>query len=245
MVPPGATTLLAIVAVVGAGAPTAPAETDGARRQAREAQQPSPFAGYPFAPRPCDRPIRFHRSRAVGRPYAGRLVRGVKLPPDGCDFFTWDFPLAAAPNRFWRRWGTDYLVRKVLRVLKRFRETHPDAPRIGVADLSRRRGGIFDERFGGLGHSSHQNGRDIDVLYPRTDRLEQVSTRVREVDRELSQALVRAFLRAHVQYIFVGPDVGLRGPPGIVQPLRNHDDHMHVRIYARKRKPPPPAPLPY
>jgi hypothetical protein len=32
--------------------------------------------------------------------------------------------------------------------------------------------------------------------------------------------------------VFVGPHVGLRGPRRIVQPLRLHDDHMHVRIRA-------------
>jgi hypothetical protein len=30
--------------------------------------------------------------------------------------------------------------------------------------------------------------------------------------------------------IYVGPNTGLRGPPGVVQPLVNHDNHLHVRI---------------
>jgi hypothetical protein len=30
--------------------------------------------------------------------------------------------------------------------------------------------------------------------------------------------------------IFVGPTTGLGGPPGIVAPLANHDNHLHVRI---------------
>jgi hypothetical protein len=33
-----------------------------------------------------------------------------------------------------------------------------------------------------------------------------------------------------VQYAFVGPDTGLKGPRGVVIPLVDHDDHVHVRI---------------
>jgi hypothetical protein len=32
-------------------------------------------------------------SVSLGTPQRGALVRGVELPPDGTDFFTWDFPL--------------------------------------------------------------------------------------------------------------------------------------------------------
>ncbi len=40
---------------------------------------------------------------------------------------------------------------------------------MGIGDLSRPNGGVFDERFGGRGHASHQNGLDVDVYYPRRD----------------------------------------------------------------------------
>lgn len=222
------------IAAVGATATGSTPPEDATARAPGVTQAPLP--GYPFAPRPCDRPIRFRRSVARGKPFAGWLVRAVRLPRDGCDYFTWHPVRERAPNSFGRRWGTDYLVRKVLRVLKRFREAHPEAPRIGIGDLSRRHGGIFDERFGGLGHDSHQNGRDIDIYYPRKDRLERAPRRPRQVDRTLSQDLVRRFVRAHVQYVFVGPRLGLRGPPRIVQSLALHDDHMHLRVHARKAR---------
>jgi len=53
------------------------------------------------------------------------------------------------------------------------------------------------------------------------------------MDRRLTQELVDRFVGAYAQYVFVGPHTGLRGPRGVVQTLVNHDDHMHVRIYAR------------
>ena len=112
--------------------------------------------------------IDWHASRALGRPaQRGRLVRGVQLPELGEDFFTWDPIHNVIPNREWRRWGTDRLVRTVLQVIHDFRLEHDDAQRVGIMDLSRPRGGRFGKNFGGLGHASHQNGLDADILYPR------------------------------------------------------------------------------
>src|SRR5919109_267519 len=174
--------------------------------------------------------VRWRRSRAVGLPFAGRLVRGVRLPPQGRDFFTWDPVRKRSPNRHWRRWGHDRLIRTALRVLRSFRAAHPEAPRVTIGDLSRPRGGDFGIRFGGIGHASHQNGLDIDLYYPRLDRRERAPRRASQVDRRLSQDLVTRFVRAGAQYLFVGPSLGLRGPGRIVQPLRYHDDHLHVRL---------------
>ena len=57
----------------------------------------------------------------------------------------------------------------MLRVLDEYAAANPEAPRVGIGDLSRPNGGVFDERFGGRGHASHQNGLDVDVYYPRLD----------------------------------------------------------------------------
>ena len=42
------------------------------------------------------------------------------------------------------------------------------------------------------------------------------------------------FLAAGAALIFVGPNTGLRGPPGRVEPLVQHDNHLHVRLPARR-----------
>lgn len=184
---------------------------------------------------PAYEPVVWHKSRAVGMPWRGRLARGVRLPAEGQDFFTWDPVLEAAPSRPWRRWGTDKLVRTLLDVLREHRAAYPDAPRVGIGDLSRTRGGSFGERYGGLGHKSHQNGLDVDIYYPRIDRLEEEPTRVMQIDREPAQDLVDRFVDAGAQYVFVGPRTKLSGPRGIVGPLRFHNDHMHVRVYPPRR----------
>jgi len=152
-------------------------------------------------------------------------VRGVQLPPGGPTFFTWDPLLHRRPDRGWRRWGTDKLVRVVLRVVRSYAAGHPDAPRLGIGDLSKPHGGWFGPR-----HVCHQNGLDVDVYYPRLDRRERPPVSVRQIDLRLSQALVDFFVQAGAERVFVGPNTGLRGPAAVVQPLAGHDNHLHVRI---------------
>ena len=218
-----------VAAVVGlardtgeAGAPPsiAPVENDIVRRPARP-----PRRREPRRPR-----IVWHRSTALGSPSAGQLSRAVRLPARSEHFITWDPVLKRTPNRWWRRNGTDGLVRVLVRVTDDFADAHPRAPRVLIGDLSRPHGGDFGRRFGPLGHVSHQNGLDADVYYPRSDRRERAPLRISQVDRKLAQDLVNRFLRAGAQRIFVGARLGLRGPPAVVQPLPNHDNHLHVRF---------------
>jgi murein endopeptidase len=175
--------------------------------------------------------ITWHHSRALGKPFShGRLVDGVQLPELGEDFFTWDPVFNRIPNRPERRWGTDALIRTVLTVIHAYRTANDSVARVGIMDLSREHGGPFGPRYGGLGHSSHQNGLDADILYPRVDGLEKRAYKVELVDQRLAQDLVDDFVAAGVQKIFVGPRLHLHGPKKIVIPLVHHDDHMHVRI---------------
>ncbi len=169
-------------------------------------------------------------ARAAGKPWRGRLLNGRMLPERGPGYVTWDPVLKRVPNRSWRRWGTGRLVRTVERVLAAYARRHPDAPPVLVGDLSRPRGGDFGPRFGGIGHASHQNGLDADVHYPRVDRRLRSPARPALVDRGAAQELVDAFVREGAELVFVGPSLDLRGPRDVVQPLVNHDNHLHVRL---------------
>jgi murein endopeptidase len=203
---------------------------------------PSPLAGPPaperVTPPPASAPrsekpfeqVRWRRSVAVGDPAAGRLIRGVRLPSEGENFFTWDPVRRRSPNRSWRRWGTDRLVRLLLQVAREYHAAHPRAPRLGIGDLSRPHGGDFGPQFGYIGHATHQNGLDADMYYPRADRRKRAPRYASQIDRRLSQWLVDRLVAKGAVAVFVGPNTGLRGPPEIVQPLVNHDNHVHVRI---------------
>ena len=179
---------------------------------------------------PAESLVAWRTSRAVGAPWAGRLVRGVQLPAEGPSWFTWDPVLGQKPDRGWRRWGTDTLVRTILEVVEGYREDYPWAARVGIGDLSRPLGGRFGREFGGLGHASHQNGLDVDVWYPRLDGRERRPLRPSQVDLGAAQDLVDRFVAAGAEKVYVGPSLDLRGPRRVVVPLVHHDDHLHVRL---------------
>jgi murein endopeptidase len=176
--------------------------------------------------------VQWDHSHALGKPFShGRLVDGVQLPALGQDFFTWDPVYNRIPNRAWRRWGTDRLIRTVLTVIEQYRAANSGAQRVGIMDLSREGGGPFGREYGGLGHASHQNGLDADVLYPRKDGLEARAMQPSEVDQAAAQDLLDRFVAAGAVKVFVGPHLHhLHGPKDVVVPLIYHDDHMHVRI---------------
>ncbi len=170
-------------------------------------------------------------SRSVGLPWDGRLVAGVQLEAEGKHFFSWDPVLDRSPNRDWRRHGNERLVRTLRQVLDAYASANPDAPRVGIGDLSLADGGEFGRRFGPPGHASHQNGLDADVYYPRKDGREREPERPGQIDRRLAQELVGRFVAAGATKVFIGPRTGLTGPPAIVEVLpANHDNHMHVRL---------------
>jgi hypothetical protein len=172
--------------------------------------------------------VQWRRSRALGTPNAGRLQAGVRLPASGLDFFTWNPVRDRRPNPPHRRWGADRLVGTILEVLREHRQANPDAPPVGVGDLSPRGGGPYARG----GHLSHQNGLDVDVYYPRRDRRLRAPVRLEQVDRALAQDLVDRFVAAGAEYVFVDTRLGLRGPPGVVQHWPNHHDHLHARLRA-------------
>ncbi|MGI9095564.1 MAG: penicillin-insensitive murein endopeptidase, partial [Thermoleophilaceae bacterium] len=178
------------------------------------------------------RRVAWRSSRALGAQSSGRLVRGVRLPVEGEHLFTWDPVRKRSPNRWWRRYGTDRLIRVLLRVSERFAAAHPQAPRLAIGDLSRPRGGDFGRRFGPVGHVSHQNGLDADVYLPRRDGRERAPRAPGQVDRARAQALVDSFVRGGAQLV-VGSGSGLTGPPGVVQPWPGHEDHLHLRLAPR------------
>jgi murein endopeptidase len=228
--------LSALLAAVAGATAGASAQVVSGRVEARRAQAGgiSPV-GVPF-PANCriPRSMLVSGSRAVGLPSRGRLVNGLPFPEETDYSFTWNFPEGFSPNPEFRRFGTEKLVLTLECVLAQYGLRHPELARIGVADLSRTNGGAFGRKYGGLGHGSHQNGLDADVLYPRKDLCECAAEKVSEVDAARAQELVDLFVKAGAQRLFVSPELYRRGlihgPKGAVIPLRFHDDHVHVRV---------------
>jgi murein endopeptidase len=225
--------LLVVVAVAFAQDPAPPTESPSPTPVVTTTPDPivTPVATVDPGVPPDFAEVTWRDSRALGKPARkGRLRDGVMLPELGEDFFSWDPIYNRIPNREWRRWGTDRLVRTVLTVLHSYRTERDSAQRVGIMDLSREHGGKFGRNYGGLGHASHQNGLDADILYPRKDGTETRAVKPSQVDRKLAQDLVDRFVAAGAVKVFVGPHLNLKGPKNVVVPLIYHDDHLHVRI---------------
>jgi murein endopeptidase len=119
------------------------------------------------------------------------------------------------------------VVREVLELGEWWARSHPDAPRLGIGDLSRPEGGPF--RGPVVGHASHQNGLDVDIRLVRRDGAE-AAVDQSSYDPALTQALVDRLVARGASLVLIGPSLHLHGPPEVVMPWPNHDDHLHVRF---------------
>lgn len=163
-----------------------------------------------------------HRpSVSIGSPGYGRLVHGVLFPATGPDHFAWNFRRQRIGGSDRTRWGNCHVVRAVLHGIARYRRRNPDAPPVAVGDISLRHGGPID------GHATHQNGRAVDLYFPRRDRRWREPHTVAEVDMRLARQLVRAMLAVGAKLVLIGPHVEMGTSPHVIH-WPNHDDHLHA-----------------
>ena len=165
----------------------------------------------------CDR----HRSRSIGSPGNGRLVQGVLFPATGPDHFAWNWRARRMGGSDRTRWGHCRVVRAVLLGLAASRDRNPDAPPVAVGDMGWRHGGEID------GHSTHENGRQIDLYLPRRDRERREPHTVGQVDMRLSRELVRAMLDAGADQVLIGPHIRIGALAHVIR-WPGHDDHLHA-----------------
>lgn len=166
----------------------------------------------------------WHHARSVGVAYGGSLLHGTQLPAKGANWVTWNPITDSRPNAPKRLYGNERTIRAILSVTRAYRAAHPAAARVVIGDISREGGGRMDD------HVSHQNGLDVDVYFPRHDRVLRAPTTAGEIDHRLAQDLLNRFVAAGAQMIFVGYSTGLHGPAGVVIPYPGHEYHMHVRF---------------
>jgi murein endopeptidase len=178
----------------------------------------APSAANPFAALPdCHR----EPSQSFGTPGHGRVEHAVLFPATGPDHFAWNFREQRIGGSDRTRWGDCRVVRAVLHGLASYRDRSPDAPLVAVGDMGLRHGGPID------GHATHQNGRQIDLYYPRRDRRRREPHTVAQVDMRLARRLVGAMLDAGAQRVLVGPHIRIRTSSRVMR-WPNHDDHLHA-----------------
>jgi murein endopeptidase len=177
---------------------------------------------------------------SIGTPDAGLLLNPVPFPE----------------GEFWRlrdpreSWGTDETIAYVITAIESVEARYPGSPRLVIGDVSNPKGGRLKR------HRSHQAGRDADIgFYYRRGEVDSfLVARRKDLDLRRNWAFVRALLtETDVDRIFVDRSVmsllyaealeegedrgwlddvfGRTAEKGIVQHVRRHKDHFHVRFY--------------
>jgi LysM repeat protein len=178
---------------------------------------------------------------SYGRPYQGRLDNGVVFPDQFPGYHLRDES---------RSYTTPEVVGALLDAIEAVRTQFPGTCDLFIADFTCAGGGSA------IHHRSHQNGRDVDIgmyaegnrplnsLVPMNkDNLDAAKTwclienliasqRVQYIflDRSVQKvlyeyALTRGYDQAYLEHVFGN----VRGC--LIQHIRNHIDHMHVRFF--------------
>jgi LysM repeat protein len=125
---------------------------------------------------------------AIGRPNRGRLSKGVQCPES-------DMLHVRDPDK---AWGTSHTILYLQKAVASFRAETGYEPKLQLGAISLRSGGRFRP------HSSHQNGRDVDLRLPKRPGADPKSGSADDIDWALSWELVEALIdTGEVQYIFL------------------------------------------
>lgn len=179
---------------------------------------------------------------SIGQPYNGRLVNGIPFPRQ--------FPGYQLRDED-RTYTTPEVVGALLDAIEAVRTQFPGTCDLYIGDFSAPRGGAA------IHHRSHQNGRDVDLgMYVKGNRRMDSLLTMNEDNLDVAKTwcLIENLIRSQrVQYIFLDRRVqkplyeyaasrgadpkyldllfgNLKG--SIIQHLRNHQDHIHVRFFA-------------
>lgn len=178
---------------------------------------------------------------SIGQPYSGRLINGIPFPRQ--------FPGYQLREED-RTYTTPEVIGALLDAIEAVRTQFPGTCDVYLGDFSSSRGGSA------IHHRSHQNGRDVDVgMYVKGNRRMDTFLTMTEDNLDVAKTwcLIENLIRSQrVQYIFLDRRVqkplyeyaasrgadpryldllfgNLKG--SIIQHLRNHQDHMHVRFF--------------
>lgn len=161
------------------------------------------------------------RAQAFGSAGFGWLRCGHVLPAEGT---TWTSAHARAPHpgSYARRFAADKTIRRIKELTSAYAHRFPAAPRIVIGDISRKGGGHFP------GHSSHQQGLDVDIYFPRSDNTERSPIGGGINYYRARWLIVRAARHPSTQVIYAG--AGLSNVHRKVAYYTGHETHLHWRI---------------
>ncbi len=200
-------------------------------RSTRPSVLGAPLPAAPPARAPDRHPLRIDRVAPVAlaelpRPqgplmYARDEHSGfVLLPVSGVGYY--HFGGTERPDE--DAWGEATTIACIEAVGEAWAQRHPHGPRIGVGDISTRRGGRFRP------HHEHRRGLDVDVRPVR--RQDEGSVRVgqRAYDRAGTRELIDLFSRTCAVRSVLLDDRIVARHMRRVHRCRGHRNHLHVRL---------------
>lgn len=114
------------------------------------------------------------QSEPVGYYDEGSLINAACLPAEGPGYMQ----LYRDVNHIW---GTQPLVQTIVCAAQEMNQNYPDRDRLQVEEMSARNGGDVE------GHSSHENGLDVDIQYYKADGREHVPAYPKQYAPEMVQ----------------------------------------------------------
>ncbi len=142
----------------------------------------------------------------------------TKLPFDGPGYECYGYD-----NDGQHHYGRSSTIQAIVHICEQWAKKHPNAPRIGVGDISLPNGGDTPR------HASHEEGVDVDFsLVTNNGREEPSNWRAGNYSRELTQAFISLITNNPVlpPRVILFNDGNVKG----VQYHAGHDDHIHVRF---------------
>ena len=160
-----------------------------------------------------DPPVCIHH----GLPNNGWLENDASLPDTGTGYY--HFLGTDDPDT--DDWGGVCWIHEKIRLPG---DEWDRTPRIGINDLSIEGGGTFAP------HTSHQNGRDMDLRYVRSDDLETGYAFPNSgFDADETEELVDLLVDLGAVVIYLDSRTGI-SESDVVTHATGHHDHMHVRF---------------
>lgn len=178
------------------------------------------------------------RSRSLGHPHSGRILRGIQMPSNDTLYTLRD------PERSYVSSHTAMVLQNAL---ARFRLISGYRGMVLIKDTSRKGGGPL------YPHKSHQSGRDADIQLLLRENT--TDYHANNVDWAANWSLLHSMMQSNrIRYIFLSwpqqrllyraakragmTDEALepllefpkRGRPAIIRDEHGHDTHFHVRV---------------
>jgi LysM repeat protein len=196
--------------------------------------------------KPAKLPIEALGSISVGRPDAGVLVNGVRLPASA------DWVVTAPSHAY----GTEETVSQLAHCAHEVRARFPGSPAVILGSLSKQHGGVAPP------HKSHRTGRDADVYFFRKPGARWYDAATRDdIDLPRTWALLRCFVsETDIDFVLIERKVqpwledyalehgessewverlfhdGPGAQRALVRHAPGHVAHMHVRFVSAKSR---------